>query len=30
LHDSLEEERKIDAALTKLAKGEVNQDAAAA
>ena len=30
LHDSLEEERKVDAALTKLAKGEVNQDAAAA
>ena len=30
LHDSLEEERKTDAALTKLAKGEVNQDAAAA
>ena len=30
LHDSLEEERKADAALTKLAKGEVNQDAAAA
>jgi ferritin-like metal-binding protein YciE len=30
LHDSLEEERKIDAILTKLAKGEVNQDAAAA
>lgn len=30
LHDSLEEERKIDATLTKLAKGEVNQDAAAA
>jgi hypothetical protein len=29
LHDSLEEERKADAALTKLAKGEVNQDAAA-
>src|SRR5262249_1332347 len=25
LHDSLEEERKTDAALTKLAKGEVNQ-----
>jgi ferritin-like metal-binding protein YciE len=24
LHDSLEEERKTDAALTKLAKGEVN------
>ncbi|MGN6749549.1 MAG: YciE/YciF ferroxidase family protein [Xanthobacteraceae bacterium] len=30
LHDSLEEERKVDAALTKLAKGEVNQDALAA
>jgi ferritin-like metal-binding protein YciE len=30
LHDSLEEERKTNAALTKLAKGEVNQDAAAA
>ena len=30
LHDSLEEERKTDAALTKLAKDEVNQDAAAA
>ena len=30
LHDSLEEERKTDAALTKLAKGEVNQDALAA
>ena len=30
LHDSLEEERKADAALTELAKGEVNQDAAAA
>ena len=30
LHDSLEQERKADAALTKLAKGEVNQDAAAA
>ena len=30
LHDSLEEERKTDAALTKLAKGEVNQDAAPA
>ena len=30
LHDSLEEERKIDATLTKLAKAEVNQDAAAA
>ena len=30
LHDSLEEERNADAALTKLAKGEVNQDAAAA
>jgi ferritin-like metal-binding protein YciE len=30
LHDSLEEERKADAALTKLAKGEVNQDAVAA
>ncbi len=30
LHYSLEEERKTDAALTKLAKGEVNQDAAAA
>lgn len=30
LHDGLEEERKTDAALTKLAKGEVNQDAAAA
>ena len=30
LHDSLEEERKADAVLTKLAKGEVNQDAAAA
>ena len=30
LHDSLEEKRKTDAALTKLAKGEVNQDAAAA
>jgi ferritin-like metal-binding protein YciE len=30
LHDSLEEERKTDAALTKLAKGEVNQDAVAA
>ena len=30
LHDSLEKERKTDAALTKLAKGEVNQDAAAA
>jgi ferritin-like metal-binding protein YciE len=30
LHDSLEEERKADAALTKLAKGEVNQEALAA
>jgi ferritin-like metal-binding protein YciE len=30
LHDSLEEERKTNAALTKLAKGEVNQDAAPA
>jgi len=30
LHDSLEEERKVDAALTKLAKGEVNKDALAA
>lgn len=30
LHDSLEEERKLDAVLTKLAKGEVNQDALAA
>jgi ferritin-like metal-binding protein YciE len=30
LSDSLEEERKADAALTKLAKGEVNQDAVAA
>ena len=30
LHDSLEEERKADVALTELAKGEVNQDAAAA
>jgi ferritin-like metal-binding protein YciE len=30
LHDSLEEERKADAALTNLAKGEVNQDAVAA
>ena len=30
LHDSLEKERKTDAALTKLAKGEVNQDAATA
>ena len=30
LHDSLEEERKADAALTELAKGEVNQDVAAA
>jgi len=30
LHDSLEEERKVDATLTKLAKGEVNQDALAA
>jgi ferritin-like metal-binding protein YciE len=30
LHDSLEEERKADATLTKLAKGEVNQAAAAA
>lgn len=30
LHDSLEEERKTDATLTELAKGEVNQDAAAA
>jgi ferritin-like metal-binding protein YciE len=30
LHDSLEEERKVDAALTKLAKGEVNRDALAA
>ena len=29
LHDSLEEERKADAALTKLAKEEVNQDAVA-
>ena len=27
LHDSLEEERETDALLTKLAKGEVNQDA---
>ncbi|HZZ63750.1 MAG TPA: DUF892 family protein [Roseiarcus sp.] len=27
LHDSLEEERQADALLTKLAKGEVNQDA---
>ena len=30
LHDSLEEERKVDAALTKLAKGEVNKEALAA
>jgi ferritin-like metal-binding protein YciE len=30
LHESLEEERKTDALLTKLAKGEVNQDARAA
>jgi ferritin-like metal-binding protein YciE len=30
LHDSLEEERRTDALLTKLAKGEVNQDALAA
>ena len=30
LHDSLEEERKTDAALTKLAKSEVNQNALAA
>jgi ferritin-like metal-binding protein YciE len=30
LHDSLEEERKADAALTNLAKGGVNQDAVAA
>lgn len=30
LHDSLEEERKVDVALTKLAKGEVNKDALAA
>jgi ferritin-like metal-binding protein YciE len=30
LHDSLEEEHKADAALTKLAKGEVNQAAVAA
>jgi Domain of unknown function (DUF892) len=30
LHESLEEERKADALLTKLAKGEVNQDALAA
>jgi len=30
LHESLEEERKTDALLTKLAKGEVNQDALAA
>ena len=30
LHDSLEEERKVDAARTKLAKGEVNRDALAA
>jgi ferritin-like metal-binding protein YciE len=30
LHDSLEEERKADAALTKLAKSEVNQNALAA
>ena len=30
LHDGLEEERKVDAALTKLAKGEVNRDALAA
>jgi ferritin-like metal-binding protein YciE len=27
LHDSLEEERQIDALLTELAKSEVNQDA---
>jgi ferritin-like metal-binding protein YciE len=27
LHDSLEEERETEALLTKLAKGEVNQDA---
>jgi len=30
LHDSFEEERKVDAALTKLAKGEVNKEALAA
>lgn len=30
LHDSLEEERKADAALTKLAKNEINQHALAA
>jgi ferritin-like metal-binding protein YciE len=30
LHDSLEEERKVDAALTQLAKSEVNKDALAA
>ena len=30
LHQSLEEEKQADAALTKLAKGEVNQHAAAA
>jgi len=30
LHDSLEEERTTDALLTRLAKGEVNQDALAA
>lgn len=30
LHDSLEEEKRADAALTALAKGEINQDALAA
>ncbi|WP_407164772.1 ferritin-like domain-containing protein [Bradyrhizobium sp. ORS 111] len=30
LHDSLDEERQTDALLTKLAKGEINQDALAA
>lgn len=30
LHDSLEEEKKIDADLTEIAKGEVNRDALAA
>jgi ferritin-like metal-binding protein YciE len=30
LHESLEEEKAADALLTRLAKGEVNQDALAA
>ena len=30
LHDSIEEEKEMDIQLTRLAKGEVNQDALAA